>query len=84
MNNYVTIKDNKVISIRQGQFIVEGEIENINNLQCGMELIDGEWKFPIPSSQSNAISLEELKDNQLILMDVLATMFEGMLEKGTV
>lgn len=29
-------------------------------------------------------SLSELKDNQLILMDVLATMYEDMLLKGTV
>lgn len=30
------------------------------------------------------ITLEELSQNQLILMDVLATMYEDMLAKGTV
>lgn len=82
--NFITIKNNTVVSTRQGQTIIEGEIENIDNLQCGMELINGTWQFPVPILQPKTITLEELKENQLILMDVLATMYEAMMTKGTV
>lgn len=82
--DFITIKDNKVVSTRQGETIVEGEIENIDNLQCGMELIDGVWQLPVPVPQPKLITMEDLKENQLILMDVIATMYEDMMAKGTV
>lgn len=37
-----------------------------------------------PVTLAPQITLEEVKQNQLILMDVLATMYEDMLAKGTV
>lgn len=64
--------------------ILEGEVENTLNLKVGMELINGEWIFPIVTPQPTPITLEELKENQLILMDVIATMYEDMMAKGTV
>lgn len=42
------------------------------------------WGEPFtPYSPQPANDLQELKDNQLILMDVLATLTEGMLAAGT-
>jgi hypothetical protein len=39
---------------------------------------------PISEQQPIQPTNQELRDNQLILMDALATMFEAMMEKGTV
>lgn len=43
-----------------------------------------EGNFLVFTDMLAQTTLEELKENQLILMDVMATMYEDMLAKGTV
>ncbi len=84
LKEFVTIKNNKAISTRTGETIVEGEIENVDNIESGMELIDGVWKLPVIPPITPQPTNQEVMDNQMIIMEVLATMYEEMLMKGTV
>lgn len=89
MNRYIILdSNNKVIAIRTGPSIVEGEIQSYIGeigqiMQADGTFIDDPTPPPTPQP-----TLEEqiaaLKEDNLILMDVLATMYEDMLAKGTV
>lgn len=89
VNRYITLDaDNKVISIRFGQFIVEGEIQSDSGELGQIMQADGTFATPpvdpvIPQKTLEE-QIAELKQDNLILMDVLATMYEDMLAKGTV
>ena len=89
MNRYITLdENNKVVSIRQGISIVDGEIQsNIGEIGQIMQedgiFIDDPTPPPTPQPTIEE-QIAELKQDNLILMDVLATMYEDMLAKGTV
>lgn len=71
----------EIITLENGQKmqkIVDGEIVILTAISEGVA--------PIPTPQVTTIEeqLAQLKADNLILMDVLATMYEDMLAKGTV
>jgi hypothetical protein len=79
----------KIISVKT---VLDGYILQANDIETGLgemgqiQQLDGSFIndttliIPPVKEPTN----KELQDNQLILMDVLATMYEDMLAKGTV
>ena len=79
---FITLKNNKVVAIRQGQSMVEGEIQSDIG-ELGQILVDGVFVDapvePITPQPSIEEQLTEIKEQNLILMDALATVFEEIL-----
>ena len=87
MKRFITLDVNKKVDReRFAEFIVDGEIESdigkIGQIQqaVGIFIDDTTPIIPPPYQPTN----QEVYDSTITLMDVLATMYEGMIEKGTV
>jgi hypothetical protein len=88
---YLQVNQNSIITDAVS-YPVEGYVEHetATNLPAGIN--GGWWKlengllveYPELKPKTESEVVAELKENQLILMDVLATMYEDMLTKGTV
>ena len=74
-----------VLQLTYGEYLNEFQtcckytIDVVGNL-----VFDYSFPAPTPPVPTTEEQLIEVKDNQLILMDVLATLYEDMLLKGTV
>ncbi len=76
---FITLKDNNIVGIREAKEIVQGEIQSDIG-ELGQILVNGEFKDekiqpaePIPTIETQ---LSELQEQNLVLMDALATIFE--------
>lgn len=84
MGRFIRLDSNKkVISVRIGTAIIEGEIESETG-DCGQIMQeDGTFITPEPTPIAHQPTLEErleqLQQNNLILMDALATTFEEII-----
>lgn len=80
--------NNMVVDTREGVIIVEGEIQSDTGEIGQIMQPDGSFVTPVVIPAIPQPTMEErfseVNTNQLILMDVLATMYEDMLAKGTV
>ncbi len=81
---FVTLDSkNKVVGIRFGPAIVPGEIQSDEGELGQIMLPDGTFITPEPEQINQTPTLEEqvasLKEDNLILMDALATVFEEIL-----
>ncbi|MCO1603654.1 hypothetical protein [Desulfosporosinus nitroreducens] len=87
----ITIIENKVVGVKNVCDAYElesndvvSDLGELGQIQQG----DGSFITPEPTHVTIGPTIEErfaeVNANQLVLMDVLATMFEAMLEKGTV
>jgi hypothetical protein len=84
----ITLATNKtIISVKNvgDNYILESndivsEIGDIGQIQKD----DGSFITPAPTPQPTPITLEELQNNQLTLMDAFATLYEGLLAKGSI
>lgn len=74
-----------ILQLAYGQF--EEEFKTCYKYSIDLEQnLVFDYSFPIPPPPLPTIEQQftEMKENQLILMDVMATMYEDMLAKGTV
>ena len=87
MNRYITLDDNnKVIGVRWGATILEGELEIEGGALGQIMQPDGTFvndpapqPEPLPTLQEQ---IEGLKQDNIILMDAIATLFEEILMLG--
>ena len=79
---FITLKDNKIVGIREAREIVQGEVQSDIG-ELGQILVDGVFVDapvePITPQPSIEEQLTEIKEQNLILMDALATVFEEIL-----
>lgn len=80
--------ENRVIFVRYGESIVEGEIKSDAGDPGDIRQPNGTFITPKAEPGNAKLTLEEqieqLKIDNLILMDVLATIYEEMITKGVV
>ena len=80
--------ENRVVFVRYGESIVDGEIISENGEAGDIRQPDGTFITPKPepgkARQTLEEQIEQLKIDNLILMDVLATIYEEMITKGVV
>ena len=75
-------EDNRIITVRIGAEIVPGEIESDFG-ECGdIMQPDGSFITPDPPPITPQPTIAELQENQLILMDAIATLYETILGSG--
>jgi len=88
MRFIILSENNTVVGVREGASIAGSELQSDTGELGQIMRPDGTFITPEPVPVVPVPSLEEqfesLKQDNLILMDVLAAMYEDMLAKGTV
>lgn len=84
MKRFIRLDEkNQVISVRFGSSILDGEIESEYGVNGQIMQEDGTFKDPVPVPVETQPTLEEkvagLQQDNLILMDALASTFEEIL-----
>lgn len=81
---FITIKNNKVASVRNGTKKVKGEVESEKGEPGQILQEDGTFKNPEQEKAKPTLQeeMEMLKEQNIILMDALATIYEKMIMKG--
>lgn len=76
---FIILDENKkVISVRYGASIVDGEIQSDLGENGQIQQADGSFVTPTPAPQPAPITLEELQANQLTIMNAIADLYSSL------
>lgn len=76
---FITLDENKIVrAIRWGKTIVKGEIQSDIGEVGQVQQADGSFITPTPIPQPIPITLEELYQNQLTVMNAIADLYSAL------
>lgn len=77
-NRYITLVNDIVTSVRFAATPVLGEIASSVGEIGQIQQADGSFITPIPTPVIPALTLEDLNDNQLVIMNAIADLYSAL------